>query len=206
MTRSNKQLAEEIDHLFRLYGLHVGTRGTHASSISQPSHTGTGWTKVAAGNLGAVSSLTLSNITGHLRYRLVLHARGDGSQTPLYVTANGDTSNAYYAQIVNIANAVVTGVSIAPSTSIPLIPSSGAAGIDNSITLDLLVMHDDQASSNIMFSWQGHSVTTAAGSSVGRNGGGQLDVSYARITSIELTFTAAIVTGSYVLYGSNEVA
>jgi hypothetical protein len=167
-------------------------------------HASSGWQKVQAGNLGAVSSLSLTGLTGYLRYHLELTVRGTGGQMPLTMTLNGDTSSNYHAQAFNITNATVTGVSTAAAANVTLIPSNGG-GTNNMILLGLDVQHDAQASFNIGFRWQGSSVCTTAASSVGRQGGGQLNVSVASITAIALTFNAAITGGTYILYGSKEI-
>lgn len=159
------------------------------------------WGLVASGDLGAVSSLDLASLSGFKTYHLVLFFRGTNAALNAVLLLNNISSSNYHNHAVKNNNGVNSSFDQVTSASAQIMLASGgnpAAGM-----LDLYVMHDDQASSNMGFLYSGWSIGITTGTSGGYSGAGQLNSGVASITEINLAFGAAIVGGHYALYGMN---
>jgi len=166
------------------------------------------WTKVAAGTLGAVTSLSLASLSGYRRYRLVLHGSYVGNAGMGEVTLKLNNAAAHMMSKVHvIGTGAATGVNNERTATARLasIGSSGAAS-QGECVLDLLVTHLATASRNTAFQFH---IAASAGNQASTYlgvGGGIEANAVASITQIVIGWDNALAGGHYTLYGSNEVA
>jgi hypothetical protein len=165
----------------------------------------TTWTKVAAGTLGAVASLSFTGLAGYRRYHLLVACR-PADATPLVVmpTLKLNNSAAHYTERAEWVNGVLASAAQTNVATARLASGANARG-SGPEHYDITVMHDDQGARETTFvcHFVHHdmSATDIAALTFGTE-----NTAVASITEILLAFPGVLTDGEYVLYGSNEVA